>query len=97
MAWQTDRRQHLPPDWEARRKRVLERDGYRCTAILSDGTRCTRPATDVHHTGDRHDHREEMLASACEWHHRRETSAQGNAARSRMTQKRPPERHPGLT
>jgi len=92
----SNRRAELPPDWSARRRAVLERDGYRCTQLDSEDRRCTSEADDVDHLGDRHDHRLEMLAAKCEWHHDRKTAAQGNAARRRFTTRRPREPHPGL-
>jgi hypothetical protein len=55
-------RAHLPADWRDRRARVLARDGHRCTIA---GPRCTGLATEVDHIGDRDDHRELMLRSAC--------------------------------
>jgi hypothetical protein len=91
--WRT---QPLPKDWPQIRKRVLERDGYRCRMIHANGKRCHDKATDVHHTGDNNDHRDEMLVSVCDWHHKRLTSRQANDARVRVTQKREPEKHPGL-
>lgn len=94
----SNRRAELPPNWASEiRPRILERDGYRCTAILrNNGRRCPDKATDVDHVGDRHDHCDENLASLCEWHHDRKSSAEGNAARKRISSRRPPERHPGL-
>lgn len=94
----SNRRAELPPNWYSEiRPAVLKRDGYRCTATLSDDTRCIEPATDVDHLGDKHDHRLENLAAKCGWHHRKKTSAQGNAARQRQPPlRRPPEPHPGL-
>lgn len=85
----------LPPDWQARRQRILARDGYRCTA-MTDGVRCEARATDVHHIADRDDHSDGNLTSLCRWHHNRHTSEQGNASRKRTTQRRPEEPHPGM-
>jgi hypothetical protein len=39
------------------------------------------PSTEVHHTGDKHDHREEMLAGVCSDCHKRLTAAQAAEAR----------------
>jgi 5-methylcytosine-specific restriction protein A len=68
------RRTELPPDWERRRRTVLARDevcGY-CTRAL---------ATEVHHTGDKHDHRIEKLAGICGPCHKEQTARQARAAR----------------
>lgn len=95
--WQgSNRRAELPSDWDSRiRPFVLERDGHQCT-LTDDGVRCTYRATDVDHIGDKNDHAPANLRAICTWHHRRRSSAQGNAARKRVPEKRPPERHPGL-
>lgn len=92
MSWRTS---PLPKDWPRRRLRALERDGHRCT-VVTEGKRCTAKASDVHHIGDPTDHRLENLGSICAWHHKKETSAQANRARKRLTQKHPTERHPGI-
>lgn len=90
------RKQRLPHDWQARRRRVLERDGYRCTRVES-GRRCPAVATDCHHVDDDDDHSETNLASLCGWHHACESSKQGGVARGKKySEKREPERHPGL-
>lgn len=97
MTWNTNRKERLPPDWDARRAWVLERDGHRCVALLLDGTRCRARATDVDHIhrGDNHD--PTNLQSLCEWHHDRKSAMEGVAARRpRERSQRPPERHPGL-
>lgn len=77
---QSQRRSELPDDWREIRQRILERDGYQCTFPDDTGERCTAVATDVHHTGDKHDHRDEHLASACSPHHKRQTGKDGRAA-----------------
>lgn len=95
-AWEgSTRRRRLPPDWETIRRRILRRDGWRCTAV-DDGRRCSRPASDVDHVQHGDDHRPSNLASLCSYHHRKKSSAEGNAARERPTMRRPPEPHPGL-
>lgn len=80
MAWSQRRRRELPPDWSTLRRRVLRRDGWRCTWIV-DGSRCPAWATDVDHIGDRHDHRLLNLRALCQYHHSRRTIAQSVAAR----------------
>lgn len=91
------RRQRLPADWHIIAARILTRDGHQCRAVLTDGTRCTERATDVDHIVRGDDHSDANLQSLCGWHHKRKTAAEGNAARpAPPTNKRPPERHPGL-
>lgn len=91
--WQdSNRRAELPADWYTRiRPLILERDGHRCQA-------CGRPATDVDHVGDKHDHRLENLQALCGWCHSRKSSMQGNLSpnRAKVTESRQRERHPGL-
>jgi 5-methylcytosine-specific restriction protein A len=91
----------LPRDWQKRRAEVLERDGHRCTFLLSDGARCTEPATTVDHivnirNGGTHDL--SNLRAACSFCHRRKTSREGQAAQrgTRRTQQHPREEHPGI-
>lgn len=67
------RRASLPRDWEGRRRIVLDRDPV-CTIC---GLMTSR---EVHHLGDRNDHRIEMLAGVCSDCHGKESSRQGNAA-----------------
>jgi 5-methylcytosine-specific restriction protein A len=94
--WQgSTRKAELPPDWAAIRARILARDGRQCTE-RDEGVRCVQAATDVDHIGDKHDHRDENLRALCDWHHKKRSSAQGNAARVRIPERRRPERHPGL-
>jgi hypothetical protein len=92
----SNRRAELPPEWEpVIRPRILKRDEYRCRWI-DNGQRCTQPATDVDHKGDKHDHSDRNLRALCAWHHGKRTSEQGNAARVRVSNRRAAERHPGL-
>ena len=93
MAWRTS---PLPAEWPTIRRRIIMRDGGRCTETLANGQRCTGGATDVHHMGAPDDHRDAVLRSLCAWHHRRITSAQANAKRVRVTQRYPSEKHPGV-
>lgn len=95
MSW-GDRAERLPPDWPTIHLAVLERDGHRCTVLMRNGTRCTDRATEVDHIVPGDDHRPENLRAICTWHHRRKSSAEGNAARRRLTTQRPAEAHPGL-
>lgn len=94
--WQgSSRKAQLPPGWAAIRARILQRDGHQCTAT-DDGVRCTHKATDVDHIDDPADHADANLRALCDWHHKKRSSAQGNAARKRIPEKRRPEPHPGL-
>lgn len=74
-SWRTE---PLPRGWWSTRKRILKRDGYRCTHIRYDtGTRCPDKATDVDHIipgGGEHDGN---LTSLCGYHHRQKSSSEG--------------------
>ena len=93
----SNRRAELPPDWEKIRRRIFERDNWRCTAMTPFG-RCLQVATDCDHVGSKHDHSDENLTSLCADHHKAKTALQGPTARRerREAKKRPPEIHPGL-
>lgn len=95
MTWHTSRRrQQLPADWDRRRRRILERDRYRCTLGL-DG--CTGAATEVHHLGSPDDHSDRNLAAACSHCHAVETSHESQRARGvGAARRRPKPKHPGL-
>ena len=86
----------LPPNWQAIRLAILERDGWRCVWESTSGRTCGAKATDVDHIVRGDDHSPGNLRSLCRWHHARKSSAEGNAARKRGTSRRTPERHPGL-
>jgi 5-methylcytosine-specific restriction enzyme A len=97
-AWHgSTRKDTLPPDWPQRRERRLRADGYRCQHVREDTEQqCGAHANQVDHTGDRNDHRHEMLQSLCEYHHQQKSSAQGGdaaAARRRAARRR----HPGIS
>ena len=84
----SDRAKRLPPNWEALRRSVLERDGYRCVL-------CGAIAKDVDHIRRGDDHHPHNLQSLCRPHHKAKTAAEGNAARWAGA-KRTAEPHPGL-
>lgn len=86
--WQgSDRRQHLPSNWAHLRKQVFRRDGHQCTAKNAvTGERCTEPAEECDHLGDRDDHRLEMLTSLCAWHHAQKSGKQGADAWNKKRQ-----------
>lgn len=98
--WTGARKLELPSDWEARRKRRLEEDGYRCQwprTSRPEGI-CGAPATDVDHWVHRDDHRHESLKSLCGYHHRGKTQQESAESRRKIAAKgrMPVERHPGL-
>ena len=96
MAWNSPaRKASLPRDWPRLVAQVKARAQGRCEWV-TQGKRCTAPGTDCDHIGDRDDHSLENLQLLCGWHHDRKTSAQGNAARRRVSQRRAPEAHPGM-
>ena len=92
----SQRRQQLPPDWPRTRRRILLRDGYRCTE-----KGCIRRASHVDHVvpaylGGSDD--DENLTSLCPPHHLAKSSREGaDAARAaRARARRAPVKHPGL-
>ncbi len=105
MSW-TDypskRNADLPADWQARRRRVLDRDSHTCRIR---GERCAVIAVTVDHvlsavdTAGPVNHDEGNLQAACKPCH--DTKTQGEAAegrrRSRARGRHPTEQHPGLT
>jgi 5-methylcytosine-specific restriction protein A len=97
MTWDTsNRRAELPPGWSTTIvPRIKQRDGNRCTWI-EHGQRCTAPADEVDHIGDRHNHDDTNLRSLCHHHHNRHTQAQAAAGRARNSRRRPSPPHPGL-
>lgn len=93
--WQgSTRSARLPSDWPARKRAVRERDRGICWI-------CGQPGADyVDHKNPGDDHSLENLAEVHDkaWPHchRYKSSAEGNRARVRLSNKRPPETHPGL-
>lgn len=90
------RRQRLPPDWQALRIAVLQRDGHQCTHIRDDGYRCTNQATDVDHITPGDDHSLPNLRAMCRAHHQRKSSSEGGKSMARVSVKRRPEPPPGV-
>lgn len=96
----------LPRNWATTRRRILSRDGHRCTAMIDDlakvqgKKRCNAPANEVDHIipvdqrGGEHDGN---LTSLCAHHHRRKTGREARASQLRRTppRSRPEEEHPG--
>lgn len=100
--WQgSTRRQRLPPDWSRIRKRILRRDGHRCTERGLDDVRCYEVATEVDHIRPGDDHSDANLRALCSWHHQKKSSQEGGAALARKRRAidqsyRRREAHPGL-
>jgi len=62
------------PAWKEKRKLVLERDGFRCTAKLEDGSRClAKTKLEIHHLRYTHIFDEPLddLVTLCSFHHRK--------------------------
>lgn len=93
--WQgSTRAARLPPNWHTEiRPRILTRDNGQCQIRLPG---CTSTATEVDHRQQGDDHNDANLQAACHWCHGKKSSAEGNAARHRYSNKRPAEPHPGL-
>lgn len=102
MAWENSRPTHVPTRV---REACLERDGYRCTAVLRDTqTRCPETtglqAAHVRQWTPGERTTVDDVRTLCHWHHNRETQAEAAAARSARL--RPPsafrarEQHPGM-
>lgn len=81
----------LPPDWQARRRAVAERAGWRCQADDA-GFRCGRLGTDCDHVNDRDDHSLSNLQWLCRGHHNQKTIA----SRTPWHDRRASEAHPGM-
>lgn len=94
------RKETLPDDWPAIRRRVLRRDRYRCQHVRYDtGRKCGARANQVDHIDDRNDHRDANLQSLCEWHHNEKSGRQGGLASQaarRRRERKPEYRHPGI-
>lgn len=95
----SDRRRRLPKYWPQLRKRVLERDKYRCQHIREDtGEICGAAANQVDHIiNDKRGGRDSLsnLQSLCEWHHAQKSSREGGKANAKKA-RRSHEKHPGL-
>ncbi|MFI5840559.1 HNH endonuclease [Catenuloplanes sp. NPDC051500] len=102
MAWEgSDRRDRLPADWPVIQRRILRRDGHRCTVIRSDGRRCRDKATEVDHIKRGDDHADDNLRAICTWHHARKSAREGGQAAAQKRREaanrfRRAEAHPGL-
>jgi 5-methylcytosine-specific restriction protein A len=100
MAWSTsNRKSQLPPDWDARCKFVLNRDGHRCQHIRFDTERkCGAYANQCDHKDQSRssDHSYANLQSLCEHHHKVKSSSEGGQAASARRKAAKKRRHPGL-
>jgi 5-methylcytosine-specific restriction protein A len=85
--WRT---QPLPPGWHKTRKRILERDEYRCYRCGADGCRRVDHIVPVSQGGGDED---SNLAAICDVCERSKTAREGNAAKPRRRREREP--HPG--
>lgn len=95
MSWSSNR-PPLPPDWEARRVAVFQRDKRRCQ--LSYEGVCTGHATEVDHIGSNADHTIKNLRAVCHECHTKRTQAQAARAQRALWAKTrvPRPKHPGL-
>lgn len=98
MAWQgSTRASRLPTDWPARRQRVRMRAGDICEHVDPEtGQRCTAVGSECDHVIPGDDHDETNLQWLCTAHHAEKTRRESAAARWRVRERRPAERHPGL-
>lgn len=89
MSWS---QRPLPPDWNNRRRLVLDRDNHQCVE-------CGARGTEVDHVVPRSEGGTDdlsNLSTKCVYHHRRKTAAEANRARKRKYQRvRRQEPHPG--
>ena len=97
------RASRLPGNWGTLRRKVLERDNYRCTwvVVTREGRyRCERKATEVDHIQRGDDHSLENLRGLCHEHHDIKTRREGieqrmkNKAEVRKRFRREPETVP---
>lgn len=102
MAWAgSNRAATLPADWPRRRRRIIRRDDGRCTALDSEGVRCTWPGTDVDHITPHSlggTDEDDNLTLLCTWHHAHKSAQEGGAAaaKTRVCTARPSSTHPAL-
>lgn len=103
MGWETsDRRSRLPANWAATARRILARDGHRCTFRFPNSGRC--PVTEgleVDHVEPSGSDEDSNLTTLCKRHHAMKSSREGHKAkaakRTAIRKKfRREEPHPGL-
>lgn len=96
MVWEGVRKQRFNPDWERTRRRILERDGYRCQWIVTDWRtgrthKCLAYANQVDHKvrdGVRDDDSPDNLWALCDWHHKQKTARESGMARVEKRKRR---------
>lgn len=99
MTWTGERSADLPPshEWRKIKRAVHARDRYRCKAC---GYKGTYETLDCDHTGDRADHRLEVLQTLCQPCHKAKTGEQSHqsarANRAKLTHPGAQQCHPGL-
>jgi len=109
MPWETSRRRKDPPGWSKIRTAVLTRANGMCEHTHleespqgSTTLRCTYPAQDVDHivnVANGGSNSLDNLQALCDWHHKRKTQTEAQAARKAkgiQTERRATPRHPGL-
>lgn len=83
MAWEgSNRRDRLPPDWELRRLKILQRDSYRCTWIENNRRCPVKIDLEVDHRIPGDDHSDANLRTLCKGHHSRKSAREGVDARA---------------
>lgn len=82
----SDRSSRLPPDWQQRRKRALQRDHDQCVWMehteAGRRERCPNRATEVDHKIPGDNHALENLQSLCWFHHDMKTRREGVFAKA---------------
>lgn len=95
--WDNNRPKHVPTPI---RDACLNRDGHQCTALMTNGQRCTETTRleAAHLTQWQHGERTtvDMVTTLCHWHHNRQTQREATQARTRPSPHHPAEQHPGL-
>lgn len=84
-----------PAGWHKIRRRIFERDDWRCQLRLDV---CVGRAREVDHIGSQLDHNDANLRAVCMPCHRKHTGSKGGQtmARRAASRRRPTEPHPGL-
>ncbi len=96
----SNRREELPAGWDKLRRRVLIRDGHRCTHVNDYGKRCEEVGDEVDHIVAGKNDSESNLRAICGFHHQRKSSAEGGAAAQAIRKRNAKkfdrtEQHPG--
>jgi 5-methylcytosine-specific restriction protein A len=91
----SNRSAELTAEYRRLRPQILARDGHQCT-WMTGGQRCTGPGQEVDHIVAGGSDHPSNLRSLCTQHHRRKSAREGAAARHQFSERRTPERHPGV-